>query len=812
MRRIDAYFERLAREWSWLSFGIMLCLILFTIGSMLNMVWLDKNVSMRAARVVSLLAFLVGWMVSRSKSRWWTVFILAALLGSFVIASLYARVGDELWRAVGEFIFYLKAAYTAWRNESQGPSTFIFMQPLYEYAKAMFTMLTRLGSRLIDLPGTRRDTLARVMTWELGFWLSLVWLNWSVLKKSWPLLGAMPALILGGIVVASWEGSSLAFLFMFGCTVVLVVLFSQQKRERYWEDHLVGYSEYIREHTTRAAFYLSIGLVISSGLLASIDFDALIEKVREYRRGGSAEVGEGVEVNPQASFNPQQRTLADEFDDLSVGGFPMVNLVGASPDLAEHVVMYVEVEEMDPTTGQYQPVTPDQGAIYLRSLNYERYNSHGWFTDTRRVYLYDPGQEAVWAYSTNQRLLRQQVTFIHDFAGLLGAVGQVAAVDTQYSIGWREGSSPANFKDMVGAMVPQSEFRVYSITPVFGEDELRNISGTYPDWVSERYLSLPDSVPERVFQLAEEITAGQVTVFDKAVALEQYLRTFPYTLDLPVHPVGVDLVDYFLFDIQRGYCDYYASSMVVMARHLGIPARLAVGYVTRNFEEVENHFVVTADQAHSWVEIYFPGYGWVTFEPTAGREEIAREPERAKGVPAQQTYELVADKITNPLLKALPRIIGIGVGVILLLVMLYLQANLWWLRRKSPTALFIALYRRLQQYAVGLEIPNAASQTPHEFANAFGRYLQDLWFRHPTRGLFDGLEGQVNWLVQEYTRAAYSPHPPGMIERSRALREWVGIRRRLAIALAMRKFSSLRSRFRRGMLTSARINLLPEKE
>jgi transglutaminase-like putative cysteine protease len=682
------------------------------------------------------------------------------------------------------------------------PSSFIFMQPLYEYSKGIFTMLTRLGGRLINLPATRRDTLARVMMWELGFWLSLVWMNWSILKKNWPLLGVLPVLLLGGNVVAVWHGSSMAFLFMFGCTVVLMVLFSQQLRERYWEQHLVGYSEFIREHSTRAALYLSLILVVASGLLASIDFEALIEKVREYRQGTSADVGEGVEVSQQASFNPEKRTLQDEFDTLSVGGFPMVNLVGAPPDLAEHVVMYVEVEEMDPASGQYQPVTAEDGAIYLRSLTYERYNTHGWFADTRRVYLYDPGQEAVWAYSTNQRLLRQHEIFVHDFRGLLGAVGQVAAVDIQYTIGWREGSSPANFKDMVGAMVPESEFSVYSISPVFGEEELRNISGNYPDWVSERYLDLPDEIPDRVYQLAEEITAGQPSVYDKAAALEQYLRSFPYTLDLPEHPVGRDIVDYFLFDLKKGYCDYYASSMVVMARHLGIPARLAVGYVTRNYDDADGHFVVTADQAHSWVEIYFPGYGWVTFEPTAGREAIARLQEREQGVPAQQTYQLVADKITNPILKALPRIIGISLAVILLLVGLYLQVNLWWLRRKQPADLFVALYRRLQRFAQRLEVPNTASQTPGEFSDAFGSCLQTLWFRYPMRGLFTSLEGQVRWLVQQYVQAAYSPSPPGMIERSRALREWRGIRRRLAIALALRRLADLRIRLQPKMIRS----------
>ena len=77
------------------------------------------------------------------------------------------------------------------------------------------------------------------------------------------------------------------------------------------------------------------------------------------------------------------------------------------------------------------------------------------------------------------------------------------------------------------------------------------------------------------------------------------------------------MVDYFLFDLKEGYCDYYATSMAILARAAGLPSRLVVGYASGDYDPANNRYVVTEADAHSWVEIYFTGRGWVEFEPTA---------------------------------------------------------------------------------------------------------------------------------------------------------------------------------------------------
>lgn len=133
----------------------------------------------------------------------------------------------------------------------------------------------------------------------------------------------------------------------------------------------------------------------------------------------------------------------------------------------------------------------------------------------------------------------------------------------------------------------------------------------------EQYLVLPRSLPERVRELAAELTVQEATDYAKIKALEQYLYRFPYTLTPDSIPPGEDFVDYFLFTGQEGYCVYYASALAVMGRCVGIPTRYVEGYVTPMERNGSGSYTVTSAQAHAWTEIWFPSLGWVQFEPTA---------------------------------------------------------------------------------------------------------------------------------------------------------------------------------------------------
>ena len=145
-------------------------------------------------------------------------------------------------------------------------------------------------------------------------------------------------------------------------------------------------------------------------------------------------------------------------------------------------------------------------------------------------------------------------------------------------------------------------------------DELRLAANNAPGSMDE-YLKLPP-LDARISKLAEEIGAPAPSNYEKAVALEQYLSThFGYTLELP-HSLPADPLANFLFERKRGHCEYFASSMAVMLRMLRIPSRIVTGFRGGEFNDLTGQYVVRASDAHSWVEAYFPGSGWVSFDPT----------------------------------------------------------------------------------------------------------------------------------------------------------------------------------------------------
>ncbi|THF75039.1 DUF4129 domain-containing transglutaminase family protein [Cohnella fermenti] len=196
-------------------------------------------------------------------------------------------------------------------------------------------------------------------------------------------------------------------------------------------------------------------------------------------------------------------------------------------------------------------------------------------------------------------------------------------------------------------------YTVVSEVQELDEEKLRALTADSAESANaapDEYDQLPDSLPERVKELAQTVTAGATNDYDRLKLLEQYLRsTYPYTNTPDVSKqASKDVVDAFLFEIQEGYCDYYSTAFVVMARTLGVPTRWVKGYtagVNPSAEEEARYgggyvpdpdgagtYTVRNADAHSWAEAYFEGYGWVSFEPTAGFSFPAPVPEQAAEV------------------------------------------------------------------------------------------------------------------------------------------------------------------------------------
>ncbi|MEX2417029.1 MAG: transglutaminaseTgpA domain-containing protein, partial [Actinomycetota bacterium] len=138
-----------------------------------------------------------------------------------------------------------------------------------------------------------------------------------------------------------------------------------------------------------------------------------------------------------------------------------------------------------------------------------------------------------------------------------------------------------------------------------------------PSEFPQQYLQVPEEMPARVSRLAHQITDGEQTAYDKVLAVQRWLKeNTEYKLDIPRDPPGVDAVDYFLFERRQGFCEHIASSMVMLLRAAGIPARLAVGFDSGERNAFTGYFEVRQADAHSWVEVYYPRFGWIEYDPT----------------------------------------------------------------------------------------------------------------------------------------------------------------------------------------------------
>ena len=160
--------------------------------------------------------------------------------------------------------------------------------------------------------------------------------------------------------------------------------------------------------------------------------------------------------------------------------------------------------------------------------------------------------------------------------------------------------------------------------------QLRQAGAEYPAWVTEHYLQIPGNFSPRIASLASGLVRDQVTPYDKAAAITDYLRhEIEYAELMPAPPPNTDLLEWFLFDVKKGFCNYYATAEVLMLRSVGVPARLAVGYSQGIPNEKGTVYYVLQNNAHAWVEVYFPGIGWVEFEPTVSQSPLVRP----EGVP-----------------------------------------------------------------------------------------------------------------------------------------------------------------------------------
>ncbi|MFB6104221.1 MAG: transglutaminaseTgpA domain-containing protein [Halobacteriaceae archaeon] len=261
-------------------------------------------------------------------------------------------------------------------------------------------------------------------------------------------------------------------------------------------------------------------------------------------------------------------------------------------------------------------VVEAEEAAYWRVGTYDRFTGNSWLRTGTSTPVNGPLQEPPGPRETlyQQVIAKQQLDVLPAAAKPIRITGTEAAVTEHGSL------TP------VGTLGTNESYGVVSSVSTATPAQLRTAGRDYPSWLSDTYFELPSNTPKRVSELTANITEETDSAYGAAKAIEQWLETNKqYSLTVE-RPTG-NIADAFLFEMNQGYCVYYATTMVTMLRSQGIPARYVVGY-TSGQRVAEDTWVVRGLDSHAWVEVYFPDYGWIKFDPTPSLPRQAAEQDR----------------------------------------------------------------------------------------------------------------------------------------------------------------------------------------
>lgn len=448
---------------------------------------------------------------------------------------------------------------------------------------------------------------------------------------------------------------------------------------------------------------------------------------------------------------------------------------------------------------------------YWQAVVYDEYTGRAFqSSDTTRLAV-NANDQPLSAIFSQRQPVTQTFTVFFPNNTLIFAAPQPVQVDRAAWVESFPDSATTDFAmwSTVSPLSSGDSYQVVSDVSDASIEQLRSAGTLYPPAISARYLQLPASLPQRVRDLAQQIVtdANAQTPYDRASALEAWLRThIKYNEKIPAPPPGQDGVDYVLFDAKAGYCDYYASAMAVMARSLGIPARIATGYTQGSLDPQRGVYQVFQFNAHTWTEVYFPGYGWVEFEPTASQPAIdrpvsaaapsrtnenadvgltensgqSREPRDQEFDPFQgAANDFPAADAGAPISSSpdLTWLLVAGAAGLLLVggavIAMWSYENRGISRRAARGGQWA--FARLARMAAWMRVKLSPAQTPFEQARSIGAVLA-------------GNEGPVERVATLYVQERYGRTQADPVETQavwRALRRpmwWAGVKRRLRLS------------------------------
>ena len=730
----------------WLSLGLLLAAVAGLVASVVAVEWAP------GADVVALttpLGLLLATVLAKRPLR--PLFAWLLLLGyGLLLTTLY------LGRLLPPITMLLSGAGGAY----------------YRQQWAIFA--DRIAGWFVAVASGGRSQETIVFAFGLGVlaWLLGAYAAWLTYRQRRP-LAALTPLGLALAVNAYFSGDEDLFwpaAFFIGCATLLAAAMHYANMEVAWRQRGVDYSREIRLELLATAGAVALALLSISFILPTVRFNTLARAFQEMEAVQQAE-----ETLERAFGGVRRPQGGAAFAPGGAGILPRSFLLGDAPELYETLMMTATIRPRHPAAARW------------RAVSYDVYTGRGWALSEEREELISAGETIPLPPHRGQTTFTQTVGWVYDERTIRYTIGLPLRFDEPVTTRWRglEDLSRVNGEDG-----DRATYTAVSRLTTAGTAELRQAAGDdAPPLFTSRYTNLPEGVPQRVLDLAQEITGAQATPFDQARALEAFLRQYPYSLEIEGPPADRDPVDYFLFELQRGYCDYYASAMVVMARSVGLPARLATGYLAQRPDEggVQRIYQINA---HAWPELYFVGYGWVEFEPTAafsttittesaalaGDGEVGPEEASPMTLPPPPPVEPADDRL-SPLWAILPMILILGLWI-------------WWHfrpARRAPSDAVLWAYGHLLNAARRLGQPTPSSQTPAEFQASFLAQL-DRWERHPRLArIVLGVRPGVERLTALFIARQYSPQRSAAA-RAEAMRLWQQMARRLWLLRLVRLF------------------------
>ena len=561
--------------------------------------------------------------------------------------------------------------------------------------------------------GSSHETIVFAFGLGLLAWLVVAFAAWITFRQRRPLIGV---LVIGlALAMNGFYGQApLPTLAIFiGLAVLLVAVVHLSTLQQRWESNGIDYSTEIRLDLLVSGAAIAMMLMALAMLVPEVNFRAMYRAV--FDRPAVHQVEDSLDrafagvqsaSGAGAGIGPGGAT--------SGGRLPRSFLLGDAPELYETVVMTATVAG-DPA-----------GGTHWRGVSYDIYTGLGWAISAERQQPIPAGEAIPLPEYRSQSQISQVINRVQSGVSIRYSLGQPRQFDQDVESYWR------GLTDLSRITGQENPYTVLSQVVAAGPDQLRQAAlADVPPEILARYTTLPDSTPERVHELAREIAAGPETrtgtgtsAYDTVKRIELFLRQYPYSLEVELPPAGADPVDFFLFEQQAGYCDYYASAMVVLARSLSLPARLATGYLAQPMDQAGRQTIYQIN-AHSWAEVYFAGYGWVEFEPTAGFSTLFSAIDTT--VTASPEGGVSADYAPPPIPER-RQTWWLLLWLLLPIVLIVGGWYLWrqWRKKRAGQDETQWVYRQLQRGARRLGQATPASQTPQEFERALLQRLDDM--------------------------------------------------------------------------------------